>query len=41
MGGVNNVVKDKNRGVFTKKAMFKKWYHMGVLGLFDFMLVNC
>jgi hypothetical protein len=41
MGGVDNMDKDKKiGGAFTKKAMFKKWYRMGVLGIFDFMLVN-
>ncbi len=38
MGGVDNVDKDKKIG--TKKALFKKWYRMGVLGVFDFMTVN-
>ena len=41
MGGVDNVDKDKKvGGGFTKKALFKKWYRMGVLGVFDFMSVN-
>ena len=41
MGGVDNVDKDKKiGGAFTKKSMFKKWYRMGVLGVFDFMIVN-
>ena len=41
MGGVDNVDKDKKiGGGFTKKALFKKWYRMGVLGIFDFMSVN-
>lgn len=41
MGGVDNVDKDKKiGGSFTKKALFKKWYLMGLMGIFDFMLVN-
>ena len=41
MGGVDNVNKDKKiGGSFTKKAFFKKWYHMGFLGIVDFMVVN-
>jgi hypothetical protein len=41
MGGVDNVDKDKKiGGGFTKKALFKKWYRMGVLGVFDFISVN-
>lgn len=32
MGGVDNVDKDKKKaGVFTMKAMFKKWYQIGIL----------
>jgi len=32
VGGVDNVDKDKKiGGAFSKKALFKKWYHMGVL----------
>ena len=27
-------------GSFTKKELFKKWYLMGLMGIFDFMLVN-
>ena len=38
---VKNVDKDKKiGGSFTKKAFFKKWYRMGLLGIFDFMVVN-
>jgi hypothetical protein len=38
---VDNVDKDKTiGGSFTKKAFFKKWYCMGLLGIFDFMVVN-
>lgn len=41
MGGVDNVDKDKKiGGSFTKQAHFKKWYKMGLLGIFDFMVVN-
>jgi hypothetical protein len=41
MEGVYNVDKDKKiGGGFTKKALFKKRYRMGVLGVFDFMTVN-
>jgi hypothetical protein len=41
MGGVDNVDKDKKiGGAFTKKAMFKKWYRMGLLDVFDFIIVN-
>ena len=41
MGGINNVDKDKKiGGGFTKKALFKKWYRMGVLCVFDFITVN-
>jgi hypothetical protein len=41
MGGVNKLDKDKCiRGSFTGRVMFKKWYRMGLMGLFDFMVVN-
>ena len=41
MGGVDNMDKDKKLGgSFTKFAHFKKWYRMGLLGVFDFMIVN-
>ena len=41
MGGVDNFDKDKKiGGSFTKKAFFKKWYRMGLLSIFDFMVVN-
>ncbi len=41
MGGVDNMDKDKKLGgSFTKFAHFKKWYKMGLLGVFDFMIVN-
>ena len=41
MGGVDNMDKDKKiGGSFTSWAMFKKWYRMGLMGVFDFMIVN-
>ena len=41
MGVVDNMEKDKKLGgSFTKFAHFKKWYPMGLLGVFDFMIVN-
>ena len=41
MGGVDNIDKDKCiGGSFTGRAMFKKWYCMGLMGIFDFMVVN-
>ena len=41
MGGVDNVDKDKCIGrSLTGRAMFKKWYRMGLMGIFDFMVVN-
>ena len=40
MGGVDKLIRTKIGRAFTKKAIFKKWYHMGLLGVFDFMLVN-
>jgi hypothetical protein len=41
MGGVDNLDKDKCiGGSFTGRAMFKKWYRMGLMGIFDFMVVN-
>ena len=41
MRGVDNLDKDKCIGrSFTGRAMFKKWYRMGLMGVFDFMLVN-
>ena len=41
MGGVDNLDKDKCiGGSFTGRAMFKKWYRMGLMGIFDFMIVN-
>ena len=34
MGGVDKIDKDKKiGGGFTKKAVFCKWYRMGVLGV--------
>ena len=27
-------------GLFTACAMFKKWYQMELMGVFDFMIVN-
>jgi hypothetical protein len=34
MGGVDNMDKDKNiGGGFTGRAMFKKWYWMGLMGI--------
>ena len=41
MGGVDMVDKDKKIGSsFTENVFFKKWYHMGLLGTFDFMVVS-
>ncbi len=41
MGGVDNIDKDKKvGGGFTKKALFMRWYYIGLLGVFDFMVVN-
>ncbi|KAL3800369.1 hypothetical protein HJC23_003665 [Cyclotella cryptica] len=41
MGGVNNMDKDKKiGGSFTSLALLRKWYHMGLMGRFDFMIVN-
>ncbi len=41
MGGVDNMDKDKKiGGSFTSRALFRKWYHMGLMGIFDFMIVN-
>jgi hypothetical protein len=41
MGGVDNINKNKKiGGLFGKNAMFKKWYVTGLIGLFDFVLVN-
>ena len=41
IGGVNHVDKDKKIGsTYTKKEVFKMWYRLGVLGIFDFMIVN-
>lgn len=41
MGRVENADKDKKIvGAVTKKAVFKKWYQMGILGVFNFMVVN-
>jgi hypothetical protein len=41
MGGVDNIDKDKRiGGSFTGRAMFKKLYRMGLMGIFDFMVVN-
>jgi hypothetical protein len=41
MGGVDKVDKDKKIGSsFIKNTFFKKWYHMGLLGIFDFMVVS-
>eukprot|EP00956_Cyclotella_meneghiniana_P008474 scaffold11429_cov48-Cyclotella_meneghiniana.AAC.4 len=41
MGGVDNLDKDKSLGgSFTAKAMFRKWYRMGLMGILDFMIVN-
>ena len=39
MKGVDNVDKDKNiGGSFTKTELLEKWYCMGLLGIFDFMV---
>jgi predicted exporter len=41
MGGVDNIDKEKKiRRSFTNHAMFQTWYRMGLMGVFDFMLVN-
>ena len=41
MGGVDNMDKDKKiGGSFTSRALFQKWYRMGLMGIFDFMIVN-
>jgi hypothetical protein len=41
MGGVDNTDKEKCIGrSLTGWAMFKKWYQMGLMGIFDFMVVN-
>ena len=41
MGGVDNMDKDKKiGGSFTSRALFWKWYQMGLMGIFDFMVVN-
>jgi hypothetical protein len=41
MGGVDNMDKDKKiGGSFTSRALFRKWYRMGLMGIFDFMIVN-
>ena len=41
MGRVNNMDKDKKiGGLFTSRALFWKWYQMGLMGIFDFMVVN-
>ena len=31
---------NKRGGSFTSSAMFKKWYRMGLIGIFHFMFVN-
>jgi hypothetical protein len=41
MGGMDNMDKDKKiGGSFTSRALFRKWYRMGLIGIFDFMIVN-
>lgn len=41
MGGDDNGDKDNEIGVsFTKKSFFKKWYHMCLFGIFDFIVIN-
>lgn len=41
MSGVNNMDMNKKiGGSFTAWAMFRKWYRMGLMGVFHFMLVN-
>ena len=41
MGDINNMDKDKKiGGSFTSSALFRKWYRMGLMGIFDFMIVN-
>ena len=41
MGGMHNMDKDKKiGGSFMSCALFWKWYHMGLMGIFNFMIVN-
>jgi hypothetical protein len=41
MGGVDNMDRDKKiGGSFMSRALFWKWYHMSLMGIFDFMIVN-
>ena len=38
---MDNMDKDKKiGGSFTSRALFQKWYCMGLMGIFDFMIVN-
>ena len=41
MGGIENIDKyTKIGGGFAKKMIFKRWFKTGLMGLFDFKLVN-
>ena len=41
MGGMDNMDKDKKiGGSFTSRLLFRKWYCMCLMGIFDFMIVN-
>ena len=41
MGGAGNMDRDKKiRVMLTTHAMFKKWYCMGLTGIFNFMIIN-
>ena len=41
MGGMDNMDKDKKIGrSFTLRKLFWKWYCMGLMGIFNFMIVN-
>jgi hypothetical protein len=41
MGCVDSIDKDMTiGGSYTSHAMFIKWYRMGLMGVFDFMIVN-
>jgi hypothetical protein len=41
MGGVDNMDKDKKiGGSFASLALFRKWYRMGLMGIFNFVIIN-
>ena len=41
MGGEDNMDKDKKiGGSLMSRALFRKWYRMGLMGIFDFIIVN-